>query len=167
MDLVIKIFADYLIFPLILLAGYLLLFKVPKRGRYDKYTHILMAGLTSYWLAKVIGNLWQPEKLRPFEILGITPGASFIGNAGFPSDHVLFAAFLTGAVWYGTRHKWFTITMASLTILLGIARVLAHVHTVLDVAGGIVIALAGAVWYLEARKKPSLYKTSKKTKEVV
>lgn len=167
MDLVIKIFADYLIFLLIAFAGYALLFKVPKKGKYDTYTHILMAGLTSYWLAKVIGNLWQPEKLRPFEILGIAPGASFIGNAGFPSDHVLFAAFLTGAVWYGTRHKGFAITMASLTVLLSIARVLAHVHTVLDVVGAVVIALAGAAWYLGALKKLRVHKTSKKTKEVV
>ncbi len=167
MELIIKILADYLIFALVLLAGYLLLFKVPKRGRYDKYTRILMAGLTSYWLAKVIGNLWQPEKLRPFEILGIAPGASYIGNAGFPSDHVLFAAFLTGAVWYGTRHKWFTIMMALLTIILGVARVLAQVHTVLDVVGGIVIAAAGVVWYLRTQKRSHLHKTSKNTKEVV
>lgn len=149
MELVIKIFADYLIFVIVLLAGYALLFKLPKRGRYDRYTRILMAGLTSYWLAKVIGNLWQPEKLRPFEIMGIAPGASFIGNAGFPSDHVLFAAFLTGAVWYGTRHKALTVTLASFTLLLGIARVLAHVHTVLDVVGAVIIALLGAAWYLQ------------------
>lgn len=164
MELIIKILADYLMLPLILLAGYLLLFKAPKRGRYDKYTRVLMAGLTSYWFAKVIGSLWQPEKLRPFEQLHTQPLASYLGNAGFPSDHVLFATFLTLAVWYVTRKSFWAVVMGSLTLCVAVGRVLALVHTPLDVIGGVVIACVGAVWYVDYAKKLPQVTLAKKSK---
>lgn len=153
MELIIKILADYLMLPVVLLAGWLIIFKAPKRGRYDKYARVLMAGLSSYWLAKVVGNLWMPETLRPFEKLHTEPLASYLGNAGFPSDHVLFAMFLTLAVWYVTRKSFWTVVMLLLTISMAVGRVLALVHTPLDVAGGALIALAGAVWYTDYVKK--------------
>lgn len=139
--------------PLALVAVFALFVKAPKRSRYDRYTRVFMAGLTSYWLAKVIGNLWQPEKLRPFEQLGVTPGASYLGNAGFPSDHVLFATFLTLAVWYVTRKSLWTILMALMTVAIAVGRILALVHSPLDVAGGCIIALLGGLWYIDYVKK--------------
>lgn len=151
--MLIKFMADYLLIILVLLAGWLLLFKAPKRGKYDKYTHIVMAGLTSYWLAKVIGNLWQPEKLRPFEQLHTTPLASFIGNAGFPSDHVLFAMFLTLAVLYVTRKSLWFVIMLMMTLAIAVGRVLALVHSPLDVIGGAAIAMIGGIWYIAHVKK--------------
>jgi undecaprenyl-diphosphatase len=165
MDMVIKFLADYLLIPLVLVAGYALLFKAPKRGRYDLYSRVLMAGATSYWLAKVIGYLWQPEALRPFEKLGIAPGASYLGNAGFPSDHVLFAMFLALAVWYVVRKPLWTTAMLLMVLGVGVGRVLALVHSPLDVVGGVAIALLGAVWYIDYGKKvfrPLLAKKSNK-----
>lgn len=148
MDIIVKILADYLLIPLVLVAAYALLFKAPKRGRYDLYARVIMAGLTSYWFAKIIGYLWQPELLRPFEQLGLAPGASYLDNAGFPSDHVLFAMFLTLAVWFVVRKPIWAVSMLLLTLAIAIGRVLALVHSPLDVVGGIVIALIGAIWYI-------------------
>ncbi len=165
MQILIKFLADYLLLLIVPLAGYALLFKAPKYGKYDRYTRVLMAGLTSYWLAKVIGSLWQPETLRPFEQQGVQAGASYLGNAGFPSDHVLFAMFLTLAVWYVTRKPRLAIALLVMTLAMGLGRVLALVHTPLDVIGGIVIALLGAVWYLDFKQKipqSKLAKTSNK-----
>ncbi len=166
MDTVIKILADYLIAPVGLLALWLLFFKAPKRNRYDKYARVLMAGLTSYLLAKVIGNLWQPETVRPFEKMHVQPLASYLGNAGFPSDHVLFAMYLTLAVWYVTRRKGWVITMAVLTAAIAAGRLLALVHSPLDVAGSVVVAALGALWYVGyAKNTPS--KTGEKIKQSV
>lgn len=153
MDTIIKLLADGLMIPIVLIAAYALIVKVPHVYRYDIYTRIFMAGLTSYMLAKFVGALWQPEKLRPFEELGIKAGAAFLNNPGFPSDHTLFAGFLTLAVWYATRSRRFTGVLAGLTILVAVGRVLAHVHTPLDVTGGIFFALLGAVWYFGLTKK--------------
>lgn len=153
METLITILADGLMLPLILVGIGALLFAVPRKERYDRYTRIFMAGLTSYYFAKIIGALWQPETLRPFEKLGIEAGASYLNNPGFPSDHALFAMFLTLAVLYGTRNRKLAALMLVLTVLVCVGRVLANVHTPLDVIGGVAVACLGGVWYGSYAKK--------------
>lgn len=97
-DFIITVLADVLVIPIILLAGYALLFKVPKQKKFDVYTRVIMAGLTAYLAAKLLALVYQPGIERPFELLGAQPGASYLNNPGFPSDHALFTAFLTLAV---------------------------------------------------------------------
>ena len=165
MALFIKIIADWLLMPLILVALYELLFKVDSRRRYRVYTRVLMAGLTSYISAKILGLLYQPEQLRPFETLGVNPGAAYLNNPGFPSDHALFAMFLVLAVWYALRRRSITIIMLTMALLVGIGRILALVHTPLDVIGGVAVACLGALWYVD---RPNVkLASSKKRKNVV
>jgi undecaprenyl-diphosphatase len=149
----IALIADGAVIPIILIAGYALLFKVPKEGRFQAYARILMAGLTAYLIAKLLGSVYQPATERPFEILGVAAGASYLNNPGFPSDHALFTAFLTLAVWFETRRKNLTIILVVLTLSVCVGRVLALVHTPLDVIGGILVASLGALWYLQRDKK--------------
>jgi len=163
----IKLFADGTIIPIVLLAGYALLFLVPKGHRFESYARILMAGLTAYLLAKLLGSVYQPSGERPFEVLGVAPGASYLNNPGFPSDHALFTAFLTFAVWFETRRRGIATAMAILTVLLCIGRVLALVHTPLDVTGGILVAAVGALWYLQGDKILATTTTRKKHKSLV
>lgn len=165
MELLIKLLADGLMIPLVLIAAYALLRKVPHTHRYDIFTRIFMAGISSYLVAKLIGALWQPESVRPFEKLGIDAGAAYLNNPGFPSDHLLFAAFLTLAVWYATRNRRITGLLIVMTILVAVGRVAAHVHTPLDVVGGVAFAVLGAVWYIRPGKlhvQKKLAKTPKK-----
>lgn len=147
MELMIKLLADGLMVPIVLIAAYALIVKVEQKRRYDIYTRIAMAGLTAYVLAKLVGAVWQPEARRPFEELGVAAGASYLNNPGFPSDHTLFAGFLAFAVWYATKDKRLGLVMLALAILTGIGRIMAHVHTPLDVAGGFIFAAIGATWY--------------------
>lgn len=153
MQVVVEILADWMLLPIGLLSLFMLLCRVNPARRYDIYTHIVMAGITSYLLAKIAAQMWQPSGLRPFEILGTEAGASYLNNPGFPSDHALFAAFLTLAVWYATRSKWATSILIVLTLALCIGRILALVHTPLDIIGGLLIALCGGVWYIAYAKK--------------
>lgn len=152
MQTLIKLLADGLMIPIFLVAMYGLLMKVPGVNRYDRYTRIFMAGISSYLGAKLLGSIWQPEQLRPFEQMGVDPGAAYLNNPGFPSDHALFAAFLTLAVWYGTRNRKLTLAMAVMTLLVCIGRVLALVHTPLDIIGGLAVATLGALWYKDYAK---------------
>jgi len=140
--------ADGAVIPVVLIGAVALLFKV-RGSRYEAYARILMAGLTAYLLAKLAGSIFQPELERPFEQLGLSAGASYLNNPGFPSDHMLFCTAITLAVWFETRSKWLTALLGTLTLLVGVGRILALVHTPLDVAGGIVIAAIGALWYLQ------------------
>lgn len=146
-SVVIQFMADIAVLPIVLIAAWVLLFNIPKGGRIESYSRILMAGLTAYLLAKFIASIYQPESLRPFEQMGLEPGASYLDNPGFPSDHALFVVAITCAVWFETRMKKISILLASLALVVCVGRVLALVHTPLDVIGGAVIALAGALWY--------------------
>lgn len=150
---IIRLLADGAIVPIVLIAGYALLFKIPQGRRFEAYSRILMAGLTAYLVAKLLGAVYQPSGERPFEILGVMPGASYLNNPGFPSDHALFTAFLTLAVWFETRQKTLSIILVVLTLLVCVGRVLALVHTPLDVIGGLVVACVGALWYLQAERR--------------
>lgn len=152
LDLIIRLIADVAVIPVVLIGTYVLLFKVPKGGRYEAYCRVLMAGLTAYLVAKLVATVYQPSDLRPFEALGVDPGALYLDNPGFPSDHLLFVTAITTAVWFETRARKTVIVLSILVALIAIGRVIALVHTPLDVIAGILIALLGAGWYLN---KPS------------
>lgn len=155
MDLswIVSVIADWLVVPVALIGVYTLLRFVPKDQKYQVYCRVLMAGLTAFVFAKIAGLLFQPDGLRPFEKLGLEAGASFLNNPGFPSDHALFTMAIVMAIYFGARQtKWAIVAMV-LTLLVSVGRVLALVHTPLDVIGGLLIALTGVVWYLPLTKK--------------
>ncbi|MFZ2125666.1 MAG: phosphatase PAP2 family protein [Candidatus Saccharimonadales bacterium] len=154
-DLIIRIMADGAVVPIILIGAYVLVFNIPKGQRLNAYKRVLLAGLTTYLIAKLIGAIYQPSDERPFEALGAAAGASFLNNPGFPSDHAIFITSIAAAVWFETKQKWATIVLVGLVVVVCVGRVLALVHTPADVIGGIIVALVGALWYLnEPRKKP-------------
>lgn len=163
----ISLIADGAVVPVVLIAGYALLFLVPKGHRFEAYARVLMAGITAYLLAKLLASVYQPSLQRPFEIMGVEPGASYLPNAGFPSDHALFTGFLTLAVWFETKRKGLALVLAGLTVLVCVGRVLALVHTPLDVIGGLVVASIGALWYLQTDRTATATNTRQKHKKIV
>lgn len=149
-SLLIRLLADGLMIPIVLIGAFALLRYVPAEERYQSYARIILAGLTAFLLAELVATVWQPDAARPFIELGVSPGASYLSNTGFPSDHVLLVSAITLAVGFETRKRKLTILLAILTFLVAIGRVLALVHTPLDVTGGAVFALIGALWYFTA-----------------
>jgi len=153
MDMMIRLMADGLMIAIFLIAMTSFVVLIKPKYWWPWAWRIMLAGLTAYLAAKLIGHFYQPETLRPFEKLGVEPGAAFLPNPGFPSDHALFASFLVIAVWFATKKRALVIVLASLTVIMCIARVLALVHTPLDVIGGLMIPLLGVIWYRHAREK--------------
>lgn len=148
----VRLIADGAVVPVVLIGAYMLLFKIPNSRKLKAYSQILMAGLTAYLIAKLAAVIYQPTDLRPFEILGLQPGASYLNNPGFPSDHALFVTAITLAVWFQTRNKKVTLLMVGLVALVCVGRVLALVHSPVDVIFGVIIAFVGALWYEDGRK---------------
>jgi membrane-associated phospholipid phosphatase len=148
MQTFIRLIADGTLVPVVLIGIYALLFKVPSSHRYAAYCRILMAGLTTYLVAKYMATLYQPVGERPFELLGVAPGAAYLNNPGFPSDHALFSASILFAVWFETKSKLLSGILVVLVVLVCVGRVLALVHTPLDILGGLIAATVGASWYL-------------------
>lgn len=158
MDVVVQIIADTLVLPLVLVAAFMLLVCVPNSQKFAVYSRMLLAGLTSYLVAKLMATAWQPHLQRPFETLGLEPGASYLDNPGFPSDHALFVWVIVFAVWFGVRRPWFVILCATLALLVSVGRVLALVHAPVDVIGGFVAAAVGGLWYIDAKRQQKLAK---------
>lgn len=147
MQTFVQLIADGAVFPVIAIGAYALIAKVPSNHRYAAYCRILMAGLTTYLLAKLLGTVYQPAIERPFELMGVAPGAAYLDNPGFPSDHTLFVAAILFAVWFETKNRWLTAIVALFVVLVCVGRVAALVHTPLDIAGGLLVAMLGAGWY--------------------
>jgi membrane-associated phospholipid phosphatase len=153
LDIIVRVIADGAVIPVILIGAYMLVFGIPRGHRFEAYCRILMAGLTAYLLAKLVGSIYQPSAERPFEVLGVDPGALFLNNPGFPSDHALFVTAITAAVWFETRDKRVSAVLVGLTIAVCVGRVVALVHTPADVIAGVGIALIGALWYVNSPKR--------------
>lgn len=157
-DTAVQIIADTLVVPLAVVATLTLLFFVPNAKKFAVYSRMLLAGLTSYLVAKLMATIWQPNAQRPFEMLGLEPGASYLDNPGFPSDHSLFVWVIVFAVWFGVRRPWLTVACAVVALLVSVGRVLALVHAPIDVIGGFVAAVVGALWYLDAARSKKFAK---------
>jgi undecaprenyl-diphosphatase len=141
-DLLIRIMADGLVVPIVLLAAWVLL-RLPPAARLERLARGVMVGLIALWLAKILSILYQ-EGERPFMLLGVDAKAAYLNNPGFPSDHVLFVFCITFVVWASTKNKKWGVTLLVLSTLVAVGRVAALVHTPLDVLGGFVCALAAA-----------------------
>lgn len=110
--------------------------------------YVLMAGLTSLLTGKLLSML-PIHEVRPFVEQGVQAGAAFINNPGFPSDHALLATVVVMAVYVLTPYKKVAYGLMALALLMCVARVLALVHTPLDIVGGIAAGLVGTLWYLK------------------
>lgn len=101
----------------------------------------VLAGIVALVLSRLAGKLYYDP--RPFVSEHVKPLISHAADNGFPSDHALFTMTLT-AVTFFYRRKIAGI-MLVLTIIVGVARVLAKVHSSLDIGGAWVLGIIGGV----------------------
>lgn len=149
MDTLIRLIADGLVPLAALIGAYALVFLLPaKSNRWQVYARVAMAGLTALLAAKIVASFYQPDAARPFVEMGVAAKAAYLDNAGFPSDHVLFTSAIAFAVWFETKRRGVASLLFALVALVALGRVLALVHSPLDVLGGFIFAAFGALWYL-------------------
>lgn len=137
MDIFIRIIADGLVIPIALIGAWALFFLT--KDRYQAWGWATVTGLVALLLAKVASMFYQGE--RPFLSQGETAKAAYLNNPGFPSDHALLVFTITCIVWASTKNVKISVVLLGLSILVGVGRVLALVHTPVDVMGGILCAL--------------------------
>lgn len=143
MDTFITIIADWLVFPIVIIGGIAMLAIKPSAVRYQMICRGAVAALLALLLAKIGSLFYQGE--RPFIAAGELPKAAYLNNPGFPSDHTLLVFAITFIVWASTKNKPLSIALLIMSILVATGRILALVHTPVDVIGGIVFAFL-AVW---------------------
>lgn len=147
MELIVKFLADGLFVVLLVGAGLTLLLGTSWRTKLTYYPYVIMAGLTSLLIGKLLSIVYQPTNERPFIQQGLEAGAAYIDNPGFPSDHVLLATIVALTTIVFLKNRWLRVAMAVAVLAIGVGRVLALVHTPMDIVGGIIAGLSGGVWY--------------------
>jgi membrane-associated phospholipid phosphatase len=149
--MLLKLVADGTLILILMLAVPIVLFAI--RTKFWSYVPVLiMAGLTSLLIGKVMSLLYQPAIARPFLELGVEPGAAYIDNPGFPSDHALLATAAVVAVYALTKWRGVSGLLVLLVVIMCAGRVAALVHTPLDVIAGVAAGLSGAIWYKKLTK---------------
>lgn len=135
MDSIIIFCAKYLIFFIFLIAAYTF---YKTRHRREFVLTVILAIVIALIMAKIAGSLYFHP--RPFVIEHIKPLIPHGSDNGFPSEHTIAAMTLTTTIYF-YRKKFAAIALL-LTLLVGFGRVLAHVHSPIDILGGICIGVA-------------------------
>ena len=142
-DILLRIIADGLVVPIALVAGVTML-RLAATERYQAIARGVVTGLIALFFAG-IARLFYQDGERPFQLLGVDPGAAYLENPGFPSDHTLLVFAIVIVVWATTKNKPLSLTLLVLAILVAAGRIMALVHTPADIAGGIACALAAGL----------------------
>jgi undecaprenyl-diphosphatase len=135
--------AKYL-FILVAVIAVIYCLRLPKKQKIELVVFGVIAAVSAYLLAKLGSAVFYDA--RPFVSDHIASLFPHVANNGFPSDHTLFSAVIAVTV-FAVSKKW-GLLLGGLTILVGVSRVLAHVHHPIDVIGSVVFAiLAGLIAY--------------------
>ena len=147
MDILLRFIADGLLIIILVVSGGLTLWAI-RRDSSRYLPVIIMAGLSALLAGKLMSLVYQPDAARPFIEAGVAAGASYVNNPGFPSDHALLGTIAVITLWaVSPRYRSVAYVLGLLVIVMCIGRVVALVHTPLDVIGGAVAAIIGSLWY--------------------
>lgn len=128
------------------MAAVLVALDIYKTRDWRKLGFMILAGLTAVLLSQIF-HLIPVEVYRPYQTMGVSPVIEPSTDSPFPSDHVAFAFTAAFAVILMTRFRkiGLVVLLAAFGVLAG--RLLALVHSPLDVVGGLICAGAGTIWY--------------------
>lgn len=155
------IFCAKYLFLLVVLGVVIEWFILPRKQKAMFAFYVIGAGVIAYVLAKTASHLYYDP--RPFVSEHVKPLIAHNSDNGFPSDHALLTMTLTAATFF--FNKKLATFMLVLTVLVGVARILAKLHSPLDIGAGWVFGIVGAVvsyylltWYLGKKQVPAQLK---------
>lgn len=136
MDSLIIFGAKYLFISLPLLFLFAL-YQAGDKDRKKLIIAIIAAFIIAGLLDKIASKLYYDP--RPFVTDNVKPLVAHSADNGFPSEHALFSYTFASVIFFFRRRLgWLAF---GLGLLVGIARIAAHVHSPIDIAGSIVFGL--------------------------
>ena len=148
MDSIIIFCAKYL-FIAVLLLYLAALWQASPKYRKQLLLGFVAAGAVALLLDKLGGKLYYDP--RPFVTHHIKPLIDHAADNGFPSEHTVLT-FTIGALLVAFRPKLGALTLL-LALIVGISRVAAHIHSPIDIIGGILSGIiAGTAGYYVSQK---------------
>ncbi len=147
MDSLITAAAQYLLFPILIAAAIIWLF-LPRRDQVGLAVQAIVSLVIAVVLIQLAAAMHADP--RPFVVdPSLKPLFAHPADNGFPSDHTAFGA--TVALLVMTYRRSLGVVLLAASILVGAARVAAHVHHAQDIVAGVLIAAlavgaAAATW---------------------
>lgn len=138
MDSVIIFCSKYLFVFVVLLVIYAWV-KTPRHIKPAFLITIIVSGIIALIISRIASRLYYDP--RPFVTEHVKPLIAHSADNGFPSDHALLTGTLTTVTFIFSKKVF--IPMLGLTVIVGVARILAKIHSPLDIGGGFVIAIVG------------------------
>ncbi|HEY1761092.1 MAG TPA: phosphatase PAP2 family protein [Acidimicrobiales bacterium] len=136
---------------LVILAVYWL--RVGRKEKVNIIWQLLIGGLLALLLSTIASHVYYDT--RPFVTEHVVPIIAHAADNGFPSDHTLLTAFIGFTIYLHSRAVGGVLLLVAL--LVGIARVAAHIHHPIDIVGSFVIAaISVAIVQLLARRWSAL-----------
>ena len=128
--------------------AFLVWLRLPRTQKLELLVAGVVGGIVCLALIKLGGALYYDT--RPFVTQGVAPLFPHGADNGFPSDHTAVTMFVALCVLIVSR-PW-GLALVAVSLVAGVARVLAHVHSPIDIVGAVAIAaVAAAVGWLVAR----------------
>lgn len=149
METLIIFSAKYLFLLSPLLVGWFIYQRWPSDGK-DMARFALFSLPLTYVAGLIARTLYYNP--RPFFAENFEPLIPHLADNGFPSDHTLLLAGLATVIYFFDK-KW-SIPLWCIAVVVGIARILAGVHHILDIAASVAIALISGFLVYFVLKRP-------------
>jgi membrane-associated phospholipid phosphatase len=120
-----------------------------QRGRaLELVAAVVCIGGVAFLLAQIGTHLIDSP--RPFLVSGQPPLIPSSVDNGFPSDHTLLLAVAAAVI--TLTNRWWGLLFWGLAVVVGLARIYAGVHHLVDVAGSLAIVLVAFGVFLLLRQ---------------
>ena len=136
MNTLIILTAKYL-YLIIILIAIVVFFKADKQDKMRLIKLAVIAGPLALIMVFISSHLFYDT--RPFVVQNIQPLIPHSPDNGFPSDHTLISMLVALSIYQ--IQKKAGILIAVLAIIVGVSRILVHIHYPVDILGSIVIAM--------------------------
>ena len=138
---IVTFMASFLIW--IMFGGLLVLWLIDGRIKKEQALHAFLSALFAWVIAEMLKNLIP--SVRPFKVYGYAPLTFTIPmDSSFPSSHAAAAFAMAASVWLHDKRLGTIFAIGAL--LTGIGRILANVHSFLDIVTGGVLGIVSAVF---------------------
>lgn len=131
--------AKYFVLISVIVTAYVW-WKLPALSQKKRFiAEAILGAVLSLLIAKIGSKLYTDP--RPFVVGHFTPYFSHANDNGFPSDHTLFTSFMAFLLLHYNRRAG--VGLIVIAALVGLSRVIAGVHHVVDIVGAFICSFAG------------------------
>jgi undecaprenyl-diphosphatase len=139
-DSIIVFVAQYFLY-LGVIVTVLFWLRCDRTTKIELLVRLVVGGVLALALSNLGAHLYYDT--RPFVTEHVKPLFAHAPDNGFPSDHALLTSFLAFTVLLYSRKMG--AVLLGIAVAVGAARVAAHVHTPVDIAGSFVISALSAL----------------------